>query len=815
MKTRSAAKKRGEGRDESSDAESHRSKRRQTRGVGKDKKVVDFDSSAEFDDESDEYIKSDEADLSSYSEAEEERGSSDSSDNEGGKKKEEKGEDGHKRSEEYKPGPKYSLDEVKELLAESGFKEMLEVRAEPSLCRKTLNKQYINFNTIRVLGKDEDKPMEIAKEMFLLFKNPKTDVVGRVRRILDIEFVVVEKKITKVVIQTEVYVTRKELEKVSKDDDDEDEKKSEEDNQDASEVSGAAILKGIVRGLKESKLEKEEVIKVLGAGSKLKAIPLSTLAENVDHLKMVQMCKKSKECQMQKRLSEGEKSLFCLREYDVAAKTLSMIEEKQKEETKKEETEELYKEKPIAGEEEKAGVGKADESDEEKSRAAKRRKSRRNRKAKKGDEDEDSDEKAKGEDDEEDSNASHEDKKAMLEIYDSACHRLELNAVPDYLPCREKEHAEIYEFIKTGIETNGSATSLYISGMPGTGKTATVLEVIKKLDREAANTQIPEFEFIELNGMAIGGIYMVYCCIYQNITGKNASPSQSVLFLDKFFKRKKVDMKGTHKPEVVRVILLDELDGLFTKKQDLLYNIFDWPSYSQARLVIIGIANTMNLPEELQGKIASRIGCRRIVYEPYNREQIQTILETRISQLKLFEQDAVRYVSMKVAALSGDMRRCLQISKRAVEIARAKYAESKASDPIKVNIEHLVSASNELFNSRITALIRCLTKYEILMLAALILERAHAKTDIIKWHRLYDRFESVTQKMGATTIRSTDMDYITTKLMGFGLVSSDDTRCKNLINSSLSVHVFNDELITALEDRKEYKVLIEMIQDAF
>lgn len=50
----------------------------------------------------------------------------------------------------------------------------------------------------------------------------------------------------------------------------------------------------------------------------------------------------------------------------------------------------------------------------------------------------------------------------------------------------------------------------------------------------------------------------------------------------------------------MRVILIDELDALLTKKQTLLYNLFDWPCHENSRLVVVAIANTMDLPERMQ-----------------------------------------------------------------------------------------------------------------------------------------------------------------------------------------------------------------------
>lgn len=46
--------------------------------------------------------------------------------------------------------------------------------------------------------------------------------------------------------------------------------------------------------------------------------------------------------------------------------------------------------------------------------------------------------------------------------------RLHVSAVPNSLPCREKEFSDIYSFI-FGKLTDGSGGCIYISGVPGTG----------------------------------------------------------------------------------------------------------------------------------------------------------------------------------------------------------------------------------------------------------------------------------------------------------------------------------------------------------
>lgn len=113
----------------------------------------------------------------------------------------------------------------------------------------------------------------------------------------------------------------------------------------------------------------------------------------------------------------------------------------------------------------------------------------------------------------------------------------------------------------------------------------------------------------------------------------------------------------------MRVILIDELDALMTFKQNLLYNLFDWPCNQNAKILVIAIANTMDLPERMELKISSRIGNNRLVYEPYNLNQILTILKSRLSDVQtIFEGRSLDFVARKVSMYSGDIRRSLQIT---------------------------------------------------------------------------------------------------------------------------------------------------------
>lgn len=154
--------------------------------------------------------------------------------------------------------------------------------------------------------------------------------------------------------------------------------------------------------------------------------------------------------------------------------------------------------------------------------------------------------------------------------------------------------------------------------MPGTGKTATTLEVVKNLKHESElkKGKVGKFQFIHINAMSLTNPNLVYTILNEKITGKRMNPTRAATFLDDFFKKRdklKIlrSVKGTsgrgkipdaklrHEADQLRVLLIDELDALVTKKQTLLYNLFDWPCHSHSRLLVIAIANTMDLPEKL------------------------------------------------------------------------------------------------------------------------------------------------------------------------------------------------------------------------
>ena len=87
----------------------------------------------------------------------------------------------------------------------------------------------------------------------------------------------------------------------------------------------------------------------------------------------------------------------------------------------------------------------------------------------------------------------------------------------------------------------------------------------------------------------------------QQLTGEDATPDHASLLLDRYF-------SSADSNKLPTVLLADELDLLWTRKQTVLYNLFDWPTRQHAKLIVLAVANTMDLPEKvMMNKVSSRL----------------------------------------------------------------------------------------------------------------------------------------------------------------------------------------------------------------
>ncbi|KAJ0972666.1 hypothetical protein J5N97_020625 [Dioscorea zingiberensis] len=242
-----------------------------------------------------------------------------------------------------------------------------------------------------------------------------------------------------------------------------------------------------------------------------------------------------------------------------------------------------------------------------------------------------------------------------------------LATLPKSLPCRNKEMDEITAFVKGAIYDDQCLDRyLYIHGVPGTGKTMSVLSMMRNLRSEVEAGTMRPYCFIEINGRKLATPENIYKVIYEALSGNRVGWKKARHYLNGRFSEGIKVGKQANQP---CVLLIDELDLLLSRNQSVLYNVLDWPTRPHSKLVIIGIANTMDLPEKLLHHISSHRGIQRLCFGPYDYQQLQEIILTRLEGSGAFEEQAIEFASRKVAARSGDARQALEICRRAAELA--------------------------------------------------------------------------------------------------------------------------------------------------
>lgn len=351
---------------------------------------------------------------------------------------------------------------------------------------------------------------------------------------------------------------------------------------------------------------------------------------------------------------------------------------------------------------------------------------------------------------------------------------------------------------------------MYISGVPGTGKTATVLEAIRALKnisekkvkgrKSTTKPSVPKFRFIEVNGLKLSDPYQAYSLIYQELSGNKASSKKACDYLENFF------LKGVSGKDEFVVLMADELDLLCTKKQTILYHLFDWPNHPDSNLIVIAIANAMDLPERvMMSRIASRLGLTRLTFQPYNHQELHQIISSRLDGLKCFDEDAIQLVSRKVAAVSGDARRALDISRRAVLIAQNKieYTDDKCKNRPKSNANFMIKvkdvqeALQEIFSSIKIVAIKSCSEQEQIFLRCIVqefrscgLEEA-TFSDVCKHHFAQTTLENT------YTPSFEDVYEIALRLYELRLILLDENTC--YLKKKIRLNVSTDDIDFALK----------------
>jgi len=286
---------------------------------------------------------------------------------------------------------------------------------------------------------------------------------------------------------------------------------------------------------------------------------------------------------------------------------------------------------------------------------------------------------------------------------------------PKELPHREEQIQELASVLAPALHGE-TPSNVLIYGKTGTGKTAVAKYVGKELEEADAGSAC---SVIYLNCEVVDTQYRVLAHLARHFDKDipmTGWPTDQVY--SEF--RNALDEKKR-----VVVIMLDEVDKLVRKGDDVLYNLSRINSdLVQARVSLIGISNDLKFTEFLDPRVKSSLGEDEIIFPPYNAEQIQDILEQRAElafRPGVLGDDVIPLCAAFAAREHGDARRALDLLRIAGEIAERARSQT-------ITEEHVKAARDKIEQDRVEEVIKTLpTQSKLVLYSILLLEEQAAR----------------------------------------------------------------------------------------
>jgi len=231
---------------------------------------------------------------------------------------------------------------------------------------------------------------------------------------------------------------------------------------------------------------------------------------------------------------------------------------------------------------------------------------------------------------------------------------------PSHLLCREQQVDTMSQWLDKHL-VGGKPGSMYVSGAPGTGKTATLTHLL--------NTKTAKYNSIFINCMVLKSSIAIYREVAKQLAPKLTPKTEKDAL--------KVIETAITTAKTMTLLVLDEVDQLDSKNQSVLYTVFEWPALQSSTLALVGIANSLDLTDRVLPRLQVSPAYKPTLlhYPPYTKQQIISILTARIQEggetgaHPVITPRAIAFLAGKISSLSGDIRKALDVCRRALELA--------------------------------------------------------------------------------------------------------------------------------------------------
>lgn len=254
---------------------------------------------------------------------------------------------------------------------------------------------------------------------------------------------------------------------------------------------------------------------------------------------------------------------------------------------------------------------------------------------------------------------------AAPSVYSQARQLFARGASSGRLVGRDTEREKVTSFIEECLDTQ-KGSCLYISGPPGTGKSAMVHEVCNDMD-------LSKVRVSHVNCVSMRNARDVYSKLIQDFC------EDSDLFKKSEADRLKSMFVPSKKPEGLFLVSLDEMDHLLTGDSGVLQSLFEWSLHINSKLILIGIANALDLTDRSLPQLkAKNLKPTLLPFLPYNAASIEGVITGRLRSLlpvapqypkfvPCLQPAAIQLCAKKVASQTGDLRKAFELIRRAID----------------------------------------------------------------------------------------------------------------------------------------------------
>lgn len=233
---------------------------------------------------------------------------------------------------------------------------------------------------------------------------------------------------------------------------------------------------------------------------------------------------------------------------------------------------------------------------------------------------------------------------------------------------RESERDELETFISERLSKHKSG-SIYISGPPGTGKSAMVTEVLDNTPRESS----VKISFV--NCMTVKDASRACGQLLADFDKLDVLQGSETSALQALFQ-----LKG-----MTHLVVLDEIDHLLGVDSEFLYKMFQWSLLKASNLILIGIANALDFTDRFLPRLRSKgLKPELLPFMPYTVAQITSVLRAKLRSalpsvhsaaqdfVPFVHPAALQFAAKKVAAQTGDLRKAFSICIRAIDLVESE-----------------------------------------------------------------------------------------------------------------------------------------------